>query len=389
MRDISNKTFWQILIFFVLLRIVMVFLLMNNIPYTGVKMGGWWFYHGGDEQSYFSLAKPISQFEIVKKKALLGYPLFLAPFVFFTQASNIEDILKPVFITQAFLLFSLSIILVALIGKKIFKSKKIASLCAGIFCLHPYIFYILFHRFGSYHSGVGLTKGERSFISLNWLQMYSDNLSAFLVFLCFFLFFLEFQKQKPRESYLILLGILAGFSALVRTSNVLIVPIFLLGWLLKKRVKEAFLVGAFSFFSFLPQLIYNFLFLGSPFTFVYQSYLNRSIISLFSLERLITIFEKASSYIPGFIFLALFSIVFFLLGIKYLWQKDKIVSLILSLWFLSYTIFYITFSFGGFQTRFFIPMIPPFIFIIVSSFVYIYEQFKKHFSINKGVLKHG
>lgn len=64
MKDISGKTFWRILISLVLLRIVMVLFLMNNIPPTGVKMDGWWFYHGGDEVTYFNLAKPLSQFKL-------------------------------------------------------------------------------------------------------------------------------------------------------------------------------------------------------------------------------------------------------------------------------------------------------------------------------------
>ena len=83
MKDISKKTFWWILIFLVLLRIAMVFLLMNNIPPTGVKMDGWWFYHGGDEVTYFKLAKSITKGDLKKSLATLGYPLFLTPFVFF------------------------------------------------------------------------------------------------------------------------------------------------------------------------------------------------------------------------------------------------------------------------------------------------------------------
>ena len=195
MKDISKKTFWQILTLLILLRIVMVFLLMNDIPHSGVKMGGWWFYQGGDEKRYFNLAKSLSQLKVVKEKVTLGYPLFLAPFVWLTGAEDITGIVKPVFIIKAFLLFSLSIILIALIAKMIFGNRKIAAFSTALFCFHPYIFYILFHKFGLLHPGVGLTKGERAFLFLNWLQMYSDGFSAFLVFLCFFLFFLEFKKQ--------------------------------------------------------------------------------------------------------------------------------------------------------------------------------------------------
>ena len=383
MKDISKKTFWWILISLVLLRIAMVFLLMNNIPPTGVKMDGWWFYHGGDEQTYFRLAKSITQLDLKKAPSNIGYPLFLAPFIYFTGATTLQDILKPIFIINAFILFSLSIILVAFIAKKLFKNKTIAAICAALFCLHPYIFYILFHKVDVPLEGVELTKGVRSFIFLNWLQIMSDSLSAFLVFLCFFLFFLEFKKEKPRENYLILLGILAGFSALVRISNALIVPIFILGFLLRKKIKEAFLVGASSSFSFLPQLIYNFLFFGSPFKFGYEVYMEKNISSLFSLDRLLLIFQKAYFYIPGFIFLLLGGIIFFILGIKFLWQKDKISSLILTLWFFTYLIFYICFVGGGVQLRFFIPIIPPLIILGTASFFYILQWAKQNFFTNK------
>ena len=380
MKEISKKTFWQILIFLVLLRVVMVLFLMQDIPHTEVKMGGWWFRHGGDEVTYFNFAKSIAQLDLKKASSNIGFPLFLAPFIYFTRANTVQNILKPIFIINAFILFSLSIILVAFIAKKLFKSKTIAAICAALFCLHPYIFYILFHKVDVPLEGTELTKGVRSFIYLNWLQVISDSLSAFLVFLCFFLFFLEFKRQKPRGNYLILLGILAGFSALVRIGNALIVPIFILGWLLKKRIKEAFLVGMFSLFSFLPQLIYNFSFFGSPLKFGYEVYSGQTVSSFFSFNRFVLIFQKANFYIPGFIFLFLGVIIFFILGIKFLWQKDKISSLILTLWFFAYLIFYIYFGKGGVQLRFFIPAIPPFIFIGISSLLFIYQWLKSKYN---------
>ena len=119
----------------------MVFLLMQDVPHTGVTMDGWWFKHGGDERVYFDLAKSISRLNPQKSIATLGFPLFLAPFIYFTGATQVEDILKPVFIVHAFLLFSLSIVLTALIAKKIFQNRIIGSICAGIFTFHPYIFH--------------------------------------------------------------------------------------------------------------------------------------------------------------------------------------------------------------------------------------------------------
>lgn len=85
----------------------MVLLSMQDIPHTGVKEGGWWFYHGGDEKIYFNVAKSIADLNLIAEPPYfpIGFSLFLAPFIYFAGATQITDILKPVFIIHAFLLF--------------------------------------------------------------------------------------------------------------------------------------------------------------------------------------------------------------------------------------------------------------------------------------------
>lgn len=383
MNDISKKVFWMILGFLILARISTVVLLMNDIPHTGVQMNGWWFYHGGDEQTYFNLAKPLSQLSVEKSVVTLGFPLFLAPIIYLTKAVQVADILKPVFFIQAFVLFSLSIVLVILISRKIFKNRIVSLLCASAFTFYPYIFYLLFHKAGPYYPALGLTSGQMSFQYLNWLQVTSDPLSAFLVYLCFFLFLTEFYKDNARYSMLVLLGIVAGFAGLVRISNVLIVGIFVLAWLLKRKIKEALLIGGFSFFIILPQLIYNYIFFDFPLRFGYEVYWGRSIDSVFSLIRWTYLFNKASSYIPGFLFLFLGGLFLFGLGIKYLWNRNRIIALSIVLWFLSYTLLYGSFMEGGLQPRFFIPMIPSFIILTAACFLQIIQWSKNKFLTNK------
>jgi len=380
MRDISPKIFWIVLISLVLLRIIMVFLLMQDIPPTGVKLDGWWFYHGGDENTYFSFAKSIADFNIAKAKAVIGYPLFLAPFIFFTEAQSKFDILKPIFIIYAFLFFSLSIVLVGLIAKKISQSRIVGSICAGIFACHPYLFYLFFHDLGPYYEGIGY-RGVMAFQHLHWLQINSDPLSAFLVYLCFFLFFFELSKNNPRKSILMLLGILSGFSALVRVGNLLIIGLFILGWLMRKKLKEAVLMASFSFFTLLPQFIYNHIFFGFPWRFAYEAYYQveqgQGVLSMFSLSRWLHLLERAYFYIPEFLYLLPVLILLFILGARYLLRRNRIAATILILWFFAYLIFYGSFGFGGFQPRFFIPALPPIILLIVCSFFSILPKSKK------------
>lgn len=383
MKDISKKTFCWTLISLIAVRILMVFLLMQDIPRTGVQEGGWWFYHGGDEEHYFNLAKSISQLKPVKEKVTLGYPLFLAPFVYITQAENIKDILKPVFISQAFLLFSLSIILISLIAEKIFQSRIIGAISGGVFTFLPYLVLFLLYGLAFIYPSFGafsLIQGPIEFSNLSWLMLYSDPLSTFSVYLCFFLFFIEINKESPRFSRVFLMGILSGLSALVKLGNILIIGIFILGWLLRKRVKEACLTGIFAFLIFLPQLFYNQEFFGSPFTFGYQSYDDYpSIFSLFSFNRLFGIFEKVYLKVPILIWILPFLIIFLLLGARSLMRKNRLVTIVLILWLLSYLLFYSSYvPAGGYVAfRFYMPITPPFTLLSIASVIMIFQWLKR------------
>jgi len=379
-KDISKKTFWIILCSLVLVRIIMVLLLMHNIPYTGVKEGGWWFYHGGDEIRYFHLAKSISEFKLVSEIFPLGYPLFLSPFIFFTKANELKDIIKPIFIIQAILFFSLAIVIIALSAKKLFHSRKISVFCAGIFTFHPYFFYLLFHKMGPYYPALGLTRGEMSFQFLNWLQITSEALSAILVYLSSLLFLIAIGKKKTSNISLFFLGASAGYSVLIRVPNVFIVGIITLGLVLKRRTIEAIKVALVSFFFFLPQLIYNQIYYGFFLRFGQQAfptdYQNLFSFRSLNLGRWIGVLQRAYYYAPIIIcFLPLF-LTLIILGLKYFWEKDKIIAILLGLWFFSYFGFYSLFSLGGIQFRYFIPAIPPLIFIIIGSLLWVSQKLK-------------
>ena len=379
-RDISKKTFWLILCALILARIIVVLLLMHNIPYTNVKEGGWWFYHGGDEQCYFNLAKAISKGKLVPEIFPLGYPLFLSPFIYFSQANQIKDIVKPVFFIQAILFFSFAIVVIALLAQELFQSYKISALCAAIFTFHPQIFYLFFHQLGPYYPELGLTRGNMAFQSLSWLQIISDPLSAILVYFSFFLFLIIINRKTTPNAFLFLLGAVAGYSALVRVPNIFIVGIIVLGLLLKKGLKEAARVALIALLVFSLQLIYNQIYHGFFLRFGQQAfptdYQNLFSPSSLNLGRWIDIFQRAYFYVPIIIcFFPLF-LTLIILGLKYFWEKDKTIAILLGLWFFSYFGFYTLFSLGGIQFRYFIPAIPPLIFIIIGSLLWVSQKLK-------------
>ncbi len=367
----------------------MVVFAMIDIPHTGVENNGWWFYHGGDEGPYFNLSKSIVDGNLAEEQYPLGLPLFWAPVIKLTGAEDISGILKPIFIIQAFVLFCLSIILMALIADLIFKNRKIAILCAGLFTFYPYIFYLFFKGFGPYYESVGLTRGVMSFIALNWLQLVSDPLSLFLILLCFYLFFLYFKNKDHKLSLIILLGIVTGFSVLVRISNILLLPIITVALIcvskscdrrilkrLWQKVKSTLVFGFFFGLTLIPQFIYNFLFFGNPLKTGYQQKGREDMLSFFSSERFIEVLTKANSFFPGFIFIILGAIVLLFFALRYFIRRDKITAFILFSWIFSYFFFYIFYSTGGIQARFFIPIIPPCVFIGVAVLFCIYKNVK-------------
>lgn len=380
--DISKKTFLIILICLILLRGMMVILLMNDIPHTGVQYNGWWFYHGGDEDEYFTLAQSLIGGEDRESIKTIGYPLFLIPFIVITGAQDESELLRPLFLLHALFFFCLSILLVVLIGQFVFRSRKLGVLSAAIFTFIPYIFYAFFHNLKPYYAELGLYRGETTFQHINWLELTSDPLSAVLVFFCLFYFIDKLKKQDITLCWVIFLGLLLGFSAMVRIPNVLLMAVFGLALLFQKRIKQVVAFSLASLFALLPQFIYNWRLFGSPFQFGYAEKtlsFGGTLLGAFSLDRLLVVPFKGQQLIPGFWFLALAGLIFFIIGVRYLWQKDKIISFIIVAFFICYSLFYVSYEAGGIQLRFFIPVFPSAIFIGLAALLWIFEKTKPIF----------
>ena len=102
MFDLSKKTFIRAIIGLILLRVFLVVLMMNNIPFTDMQPGGFRPNFGGsyfpDEIHFFEMAQSFAKFSPIPNAANLGYPLFLAPIIRFIGAAGPEDIAKIVFI---------------------------------------------------------------------------------------------------------------------------------------------------------------------------------------------------------------------------------------------------------------------------------------------------
>src|SRR5438045_799064 len=69
------------------------------------------FHHGGDENDYFALARSLLTGTLIDSKFSLGYPLMLAPWIAAFRAAIPADVIQPVALFSALVMFPLAQIL--------------------------------------------------------------------------------------------------------------------------------------------------------------------------------------------------------------------------------------------------------------------------------------
>lgn len=386
----SSRTFIWGIAGLVILRFLMVFLLMNNIPFTDMQAGGFRPNFGGsyfpDEVHYFELAQSFAKFSPVANVANIGYPLFLAPIIYFTGAIGPEDIAKIVFIIQAFLFFSLAIILVALISFEVLKNRKSALLAAALFTVYPYILFIILKL-------ANFPRAIPAFHYQMWITIGADYLSAILLYFGFYIFIKKYNSETLNIASTATIGALIAAAALTRVANILYLPLIFLVllWLKKYWGSIAFSIAAFIIY--LPQWIYNLYFFGSPLTYGYRIQelsghgLETKILGgWFSINNVYIFFEKIWLNLPILILILPFLITILIFGFWRIFspygrspeggKKEKTIALVLGFWVLLNIGFYIFFVDAQSQLRYFMPSIPPLIILFLAGIIKTYESYR-------------
>ena len=259
MSNLTKKTFWWGIIGLIILRFILVFLLMNNIPFTDMQMNGFRPNFGGsyfpDEINYFNLAEAFAKLSPIPNVANIGYPLFLAPIVYFTGANSPIDIAKIVFIIKAFLFFSLAIVLFGLVSFEIFKKINLALIAAALFTFYPYMLLAILKL-------ANFPRFIPAFHYQMWINIGADYLSAVLLYFGFYLFIKKFNESKISILSAVAIGALLGAAALTRVVNILYLPLIFLVLIWLRKYKESMSFSAASFLVYLPQWVYNFYFLA-------------------------------------------------------------------------------------------------------------------------------
>ena len=361
----------------VVLRFLMVILLINDIPFTDMRDNGFRPNFGGsyfpDEVHYFELADSFAKFSPVANVANIGYPLFLAPIIYFTGAVGPEDIAKIVFIIQAFLFFGLAIILVALIAKEIFKNGKLALLAALIFTLYPYLLFGVLKL-------ANFARIIPAFHYQMWINIGADYLSAVLLYFGFYLFIKKYNSGGLNLFFASAIGAVIAAAALTRVANILYLPLIFLILTLLKKYRESIGFGLAAFIVYFPQWVYNFYFFGSPFTYGYRiqelsghGFETKILGGWFSFNNVVIFFERIWLNLPALIWILPILVIILIFGFLKMFKQEKTLALILGFWTLLNIGFYIFFVDAQSQLRYFIPSILPLIILFIIGIIKLYE----------------
>lgn len=381
--DISKKTFVWAIIGLIVLRIILMILVMNNIPFTGMTANGFrpafTESYQPDESQYFKLTKGLLAGHAEKLVPNIGTSLVFTPFIYFTDASSPDRLIKPIFIFETFILFSLALILVALMAKKILNSRKWAVASATLFTVYPWMLLVFFQL-------IGYKNAIPAFHYQLWIFILSDYLSAFWIYLSFFLIFKWFDDifENPTINWrkIIILSVVSAAAILTRIGNfwliLIIFSIFLYYWNLKNLIFYGFFLSA----AYLPQLVFNTMAFGAPWTFGYRdpsvgaSTSSTPLAQWFNPENLWLNFSKFSPqhYFSLFLIAAAFFILIFYFGYKHLSKMNRKFILATGMWFWSYLIFYGLFDESLSQLRYFLPAIPAFIYFFMAAMLYLFNK---------------
>lgn len=381
--DISKKTFIWSIVGLILLRVILIVLVMNNIPFTNMKNGGFrptfTESYQPDEPEFFEISKNLAKGQTTKLVPNIGAPLIFAPLIYFSGVNSLDKFAPIAFIFQAFILFSLAIILVALIGYYLFNSRILALAGAFLFVIYPWLLLGFFKI-------IGYDNTIPAFHYQLWIFILSDYLSAFWVYLSFFLIFKWsgdfFQNSPISYKKLAIVAVVSGVALLTRIGNFWSILIILAIFLYFCQFRKIIIFGFFLVLTYLPQLIFNATAFGAPWIYGYRGPLTDASthsVSLFKWFHLSNLWLNFKNFSPNYYFVLFsfagaFLILMSIIGFKYLKRINKIFAIITIAWFWFYLLFYWLFDISLSQSRYFLPMIPAFIYFFIAAMIYLYKK---------------
>jgi hypothetical protein len=323
-----------------------------------------WFHHGGDEVGYFEIAHSLLSGNPVPQPYTLGFPLLLIPF-FVLRPGSVADLVQPVAACWAFVMFPIGQYLLARLTERV-SGRRIAGECAVLLWTGLPVLVLATVR------SVGKPlMAEVASVHLTWAQMLSDGPATLFALLTIYLFVRTIGPRDSRRAY-VLLGLVAGFSVMVRPTNCFAVIAIFTGLLVARRIPEAFTVIAFAFIAFLPQLLYNEHAFGGLLRFGYfcgggaagQPCIPVDTLAVedqFAARHLIAGLSYFWSRLGwAGLFAAAAGLAVVATGIQAVWQRDRIVAIVLVLWLAAHVAFHgiYAYTWTGNAVRYAMPILP-------------------------------
>lgn len=342
----------------------------------------------GDDWDYYYMAEMIYKMDFKEDFAMMGFPVMIVPFIFIF-GNDFWEIFLPVVIFNSVFLFSLCIILIVWLSFLIFRKIFLSVFSGFLFVAFPFVFYV-FRDYGpQFATGAW---NDTNFMHMNWLSVMADQPATFFALLILFLIIISVKKEFGLVFYS-LLGFLAGYSAMIRITNIVVfgaAALIILLCVKKKKYLKLFFYGLFSILGFLPQFLYNFYFFGSPLSFGYQKeyytdwYAAGSASGpMWDFGNFFHLFSRAVDYsllaIPAF--LAIFTLLLF--GFLRVWKINRCFALAVSLFFLFPTLIYMFFETGQTAMRYYMVAVPAFLILNAGAMDMIYTKLRRIFCLEE------
>jgi hypothetical protein len=246
---LSEQTFRRVLIGLVCLRLAMMSLLVLGIPSLIVK-DGWYFHHGGDQDMMFDAAQSILAGQPKYTYVGAGMPLVMALFIQVFRAETYLDIVVPLVLLNGFLLGSASVVVLAVLARRLTGRRDLALASAALWAVLPYAFYAVF----GLHRDAALLRDSYLPLLL-WANGLSEAPSLFLYLLGLVLLLAGLDERRGWA--LAAAGVTFGFAGVIRIHTFAPVGVVFGLLALRRDWRSLALLAGGLLIGYLPQIWYS------------------------------------------------------------------------------------------------------------------------------------
>ncbi len=244
-------------------RLLMSLLLMANVPRLMIHVG-WYFYHGGDQDTYYNLARALADNAPQATTVGIGMPLLMAGLLRLTHAPDYFGILPALVILDGFVLGTLSVWVMAQLALALTLSRAQALAAAALWTFSPYLLWV---ALGLHREAEVL---RNAYVPRQlWMNGLTDGPSLLLAMIGLWLVAARWRDGRAR--WMLLAGLCFGLGVTIRIHTMPIGAVAAVALLWNRRWKDAGWLILGGAVGFAPQMWYNALTMGGPLNTPYVS----------------------------------------------------------------------------------------------------------------------